>query len=308
MIFLLLFAQSSTPVWLQKITKKSSAIYIELLSAQQENSQKSTPPPKNKSELINKPQLENTQTINTNIQSITTIEKKPQEKSAVLTSDINTDDFIEEIINNNQEENKQEEINKQPIENLPTTEETPQIDDNNSQNFANNDFNENNNSQNELNNNQLINVDEEYENEDANEDSGDISGFETMYRTQYNEKTVNINQENINKNFTDVPVFDDILFVSESKAKQHLIKPSPPQLPLEVMNNSQQSWQVVITLYVDKNGNVLNQPKPFIKPLQSSGNPLVDENALQYVTSLHFKPFIKNNKAVVAEVELLVRY
>ncbi len=290
---------------LQQVKKKSSPIHIQLISADKNT------------EISKKPQLDN-QTINIKKTKTQPNKALPLKKSN--TNKINNDDIIEKIIASNldidKDNKKQSEIynkdikNDEIIKNLIEKAESFAMSENN--------LRQQNPSQNRAINS---NVDEENENEGANEDNTnnennknyenneELTGFESLYRTQNNQKSININQEKMDKSFTETPVFDDILYVSEMQAEQHLIEPPPPQLPIEIIKKyPQQPWQVVVTLYVDKHGNVLNQPKPFIKPLQSSGNQLIDENALQYAISLRFQPFIKNDKAVVAEVELAVRY
>ncbi len=315
-IILLLFFQSTTPVLLKKVTKKSVPIHIQLVSAEQKKQQK----PREKAKLDTK-KITNNKKVNKKIS-----ETQPQKKSATITRATNDDKIIKESVTTEDTKKQQEIIDNKAIKtdkapkNKTTTEEVTSIDKNNLEDKTQSQTIKHDNYPNYFDKHQAITVNEEYDNESANEDeyededeSEELAGFENLYRNQYNKKLINYNQENMDKILAEPPVFDDILYVSESKAKQHLIEPSAPQLPLEIINNInknnlENSWQVVVTLYVDKHGKVLTNPPPFIKPLQSSDNPLIDNNALQYVTSLHFQPFIKNDKAVVAEVELLVKY
>ncbi len=315
LVIFLLFAQASPPTWLQQATSNVSAIHVELVSASNKDSTES----QTKVTAITPPKLDNKQVTDKKISNKTNTvqaEKKSagvtdnnQTKKEINTADKTKKQKVSKKKSPNTEKDKV--LDKATVQNIQNSENKNSKKkgekQTKSQNKSINDLNKN--QQTQVNNHQLVDIDEKHENEGENEDNVDTAGFQRMYRNQSHQKTMNYNEKNIDKNVANVPVFADMLYVSEKKAEQHLIKkPSLPQLPVEISNDKQHPWQVVVTLYVDKHGKVLKRPEPFIKQLQSSGNWLVDEYTLQYVNSLRFKPFKKNNKLVVAEVELLIKY
>ncbi len=163
------------------------------------------------------------------------------------------------------------------------------------------------------------NKDNEVKNNEA-EDENENKGFEAFYREQNRYQTF-VYGENANEEaMPDIPVFSDLLYVSEKQALKHLLEPLRPKLPPQLIKkqstkerstkeqSAQQQWRVIVVLYVDKQGNVMDNPRPHIRPELSSDNPLIDENALQLVRELKFKPFSKNGKSIVAEVELPLQY
>ncbi len=159
------------------------------------------------------------------------------------------------------------------------------------------------------------NKDNEVKNNEADDDENENKGFEAFYREQNRYQTF-VYGENFNEEaMPDIPVFADLLYVSEKQALKHLLEPLQPKLPSQLIKkqstkkqSAQQQWRVVVVLYVDKQGNVMDNPQPRIRPELSSDNPLIDENALQLVRELKFKPFSKNGKSIVAEVELPLQY
>lgn len=331
-VIILLFFQSKTPVLLKKMPKKSAPIHVELVSVNKENNSKNTSKSRKKSEVDNKKIAHKKKNSDKNKIIEKTVKVKAEKskeksvKNTVKKETIKIDANKQEVIKN------KEKTSDEIIENLIAKAESYEknhnhlANQNTSQLIEKNNIDEENENENEseddenenetknksekknLENNKHENKNNENENnKNENGNNKNLAGFEKIYRNQFNQKSIDINAENSKDNLTETPVFDDILYVSTIQAEQHLIEPQPPQLPPKLSNN-RQTWQVVVTLYVDKHGNVLTQPKPFIKPLQSSGNPLIDENALQYVTLLRFQPFVKHDRAVVAEIELLVKY
>ncbi|MBS9780466.1 MAG: energy transducer TonB [Moraxellaceae bacterium] len=319
MVVLLLFFKSNSQNWYKQVTNKSDPIYIEFISAKKTNSSTT------KIQAINKQQVKDKKHVNKKIASKKENEVKLEKKSANVTTNTKNNQIKEEVItidesveDSNIDTNQEIKTDKQSL--TTETEKKLEVKKNNTaNNYLNNQTkpqvikynsaNKNNNYKKYFANYPPINVDEENENEGENEDNVELAGFENLYRSQYNERTIDYNKNNKANDFIEPVVFDDIIFVVNAQAEKHLIERLPAQLPMNVVhNNAQKRWQVIVTFYVDKHGNVLTQPIPFIKPLHSSGNRLVDENALQYVRLLRFQPFIKNNKAVVAEVEFLVSY
>ncbi len=140
--------------------------------------------------------------------------------------------------------------------------------------------------------------------EDSGGDNGDDSSFEAFYREQNRYQSFIYEGDGLESTeFADIPVFNDLIYVSEKRALAHLLKPLQTTLP-EQLRQTNKQWKVMVVLYVDEQGRVLQKPKPFIRPSLSSGNDLIDKYSLQLVSQLEFKPFYKQGHPVVAEIEL----
>lgn len=96
------------------------------------------------------------------------------------------------------------------------------------------------------------------------------------------------------------------VIISKEVAEYHLKDMPDAIIPSQLSEQGQQQWTVTVRFVVDETGQVMTDPAPQV--MVSSGNDMIDTDAVTVIAQTHFHPFERDGRPSVATVELDVVY